>query len=66
MTLEELGKEYNKAYFNLINKTKNLKKNLNNFSGNEKIVQQRRILSLYTDALYCKKIYEKLVNYYKK
>ncbi len=66
MTLKELGEEYNKAYLRLMEKITILRKDLKNYSGNALIVQQRRILSLYLDALNCRKVYEKLINYYRK
>lgn len=66
MTLKELGEQYNEAYCSLMKRINELRKTVDELSGNEKIAEQRRILSLYNDALYCRKIYEKLVNYYKK
>ncbi len=66
MTLSELAYEYNNAYLRLQKRISALKNEEDKFSGNDLIAYKRRIMSLYSDALYCRKIYEKLINYYKK
>lgn len=65
MTLYELGMQYYANYEMLIGRVSELKRQLDKLSNNDLIYMQRRIASLYNDALYCKKIYDKLTRYYK-
>lgn len=65
MDLYELGKQYLEISKELRIKIADLNENSKKLKGNELIYMKRRIYSLYADALSCRRIAEKLMNYYK-
>ncbi len=65
MELSGLGKEYLNRADILIEKIHKLNRLADSLSGNEKILMKRRILSLYCDALECRKCAKILISYKK-
>ena len=63
MELFELGAEYLKRAELLIEKIHKLNKLTDSLRDNEKILMKRRILSLYCDALECRKCAKLLISY---
>ena len=63
MELFELGKEYLTRAELLIEKIHKLNRLADSLEGNEKILMKRRILSLYCDALECRKCAKMLIAY---
>ena len=64
MTLYELGCEYRDRAIRLGEHIQTVRKLLPTTTGNDLVVLKRRILSLYHDAAECRRVAEKLMNYY--
>ncbi len=65
MELSELGAEYLNRADILIEKIHKLNRLADSLENNEKILMKRRILSLYCDALECRKCAKMLIAYKK-
>lgn len=66
MTIEELGTEYFKKADELAEKVKILKQKAEALSPEKRKRYNKRIYSLLSDAIECKKIARHLCDYYKK
>jgi DNA-binding transcriptional LysR family regulator len=63
MELSDLGREYLERADRLLQRIHELNAICKDFTGNEKIVLKRRILSLYFDAAECRKLAKMLMSY---
>ncbi|MEG1887330.1 MAG: hypothetical protein RR177_04310 [Oscillospiraceae bacterium] len=66
MQLEELGQQYIEQSRVLVKKIHDINAGLKTLEGNELLVLKRRIYSLYSDAADCRRLGEKLINYYRR
>lgn len=64
MTLYELGCQYRTRSVELLTRVREIRKSLPTTTGNDQVVLKRRILSLYQDAAECRRLADKLMNYY--